>query len=170
AASWVRVMSCAEIARQMQANFDFLTSPLRNLPERHRSLRALFDQSWRLLSPLEQGVLMRLSVFRGGWRLEEAATVTGATLALLLGLVDKSLVRANGENRFDLHELVRQYAAEQLVASGEEELMRQRHYAAYLHLTRTVDGHLRRSEAASWFPRLEAEWDNVRAALQWAID
>ena len=119
AASWVRVMPCADIARQMQANFDFLTTGLRNLPARHRSLRALFDQSWRLLSPLEQGVLMRLSVFQGGWLLEEAAPVTGATLALLLGLVDKSLVRISGQQRFDLHELVRQYAAEQLVASGE---------------------------------------------------
>jgi predicted ATPase len=86
---------------------------LRNLPERHRSMCALFEQSWRLLSPLEQGVLMRLSVFRGGWRLEEAAPVTGATLSLLLDLVDKSLVRTDGQNRFDLHDLVRQYAAEQ---------------------------------------------------------
>ena len=83
AASWVRVMPCAEIARQIGADFDFLTTGLRNLPERHRSMRALFDQSWRLLSPVEQGVLMRLSVFRGGWQLEEAAPVTGATLALL---------------------------------------------------------------------------------------
>lgn len=170
ASSWVRVMPCDEIVRQMQANFDFLTTGLRNLPERHRSLRALFDQSWRLLSPLEQGVLMRLSVFAGGWLLEEAAAVTGATLPLLLGLVDKSLVRVNGQNRFDLHELVRQYAAEQLVASGEVDLIRQRHYTAYLHFFRTADGHLRGIEAATWFTRLEAEQDNLRTVLQWTLD
>jgi predicted ATPase len=170
AASWVRVMSCGEIARQIAYNSAFLTTSLRNLPERHRSLRNLFDQSWRLLSPLEQGVLMRLSVFAGGWLLEEAATVTGATLALLLDLVDKSLVRVNGQNRFDLHELVRQYAAEQLVAGGEYDLIRQRHYAAYLHLFRTADSHLRGAEAATWFARAEAEQDNLRSALQWMLD
>jgi predicted ATPase/DNA-binding SARP family transcriptional activator len=170
AASWVRVMSCAEIARQIGANFDFLTSPLRNLPVRHRSLRALFDQSWRLLSPLEQGVLMRLSVFRGGWLVDEAAPVTGATLALLLGLVDKSLVRASDQERFDLHELVRQYAAEQLVASVEADLIRHRHYAAYLHLFRIGDSHLRGPAAVPWFARLALEQDNLRTALQWSLD
>ena len=168
AASWARVMPCAEIARQIGGNFDFLTTGLRNLPERHRSMRALFDQSWRLLSPVEQGVLMRLSVFRGGWQLEEAAPVTGATLALLLGLVDKSLVHTDGQHRFDLHELVRQYAAEQLAASGEDDLIRQRHFATYLRLFRTADSHLRGPEAATWFARMEAEQDNLRAAL--AVD
>lgn len=170
AASWVRVMPCAEIARRIQHDFDFLTTPLRNLPERHRSLRALFDQSWRLLSPLEQDVLMRLSVFRGGCQLAEASAVTGASLALLLGLVDKSLVRANGQQRFDLHELVRQYAAEQLVGSGEGDQIRQRHYAAYLHFFRTGDSQIRSPQAASWIPRLEAELDNLRSALQWTFD
>ena len=167
AASWVRVVPCAEIARQILADGDFLTTGLRNVPQRHRSIRALFEQSWQLLSPVEQGVMMRLSVFRGGWRLEEAAPVTGATLALLLGLVDKSLVRTDGQQRFDLHELMRQYAAEHLAASGEIDLIRRRHYAAYLHLFRTADSHLRGSEAAPWFARLELEQDNLRAAFQW---
>ena len=170
AASWVRVVPCAEIARQIGGNFDFLTTGLRNLPERHRSMRALFEQSWRLLSPVEQGVLMRLSVFRGGWKLEEAAPVTGATLALLLGLVDKSLVHTAGQHRFDLHELVRQYAAEQLVASGEDDMIRKRHYTAYLHLFRTADSHLRGPEAAPWFAGLEVEQDNLRAALEWTLE
>ena len=169
AASWVRVMSCAEIARQIAQNIDIFTTTLRNLPERHRSLHSLFDQSWRLLSPVEQGVLRRVSVFRGGWTLDEAVQVAGATFALLVGLVDKSLVRSNGEGRFDLHELVRQYAAEQLVASGEVDLIHQRHYAAYLQLFRTGDSYLRGPEAATWFARLEPEQDNLRAALQWAL-
>ncbi len=170
AASWVRVMPCAEIARQIQANFDFLTTEVRNLPPRHRSLRALFDQSWCLLTPLEQEVLMRLSVFAGGWMPDEAATVTGATLALLLGLVDKSLVRAAEHGRFDLHELVRQYATAQLAARGEAELLHQRHYTAYLQFLRTADSHLRKPEAATWMARLQPELDNLRAALQWALD
>jgi len=85
-------------------------------------------------------------------------------------LVDKSLVRANGQQRFDLHELVRQYAAEQLATSGEGDLVRQRHYAAYLHLFRTGDSHLRGAETKTWFARLAPEGANLRAALQWTID
>jgi predicted ATPase/DNA-binding SARP family transcriptional activator len=170
AASWMRVMPCTDIALQIVKNLDFLTTRVRNLPERHRSIRALFDGSWRLLSAIEQGVLRRVSVFAGGWTLEEATAVAGATLALLLDLVDKSLVRAKGQNRFELHELVRQYALEQLAVSGESGLVRQRHYATYLQLFRTADSHLRRPEAATWLARLEPEQDNVRAALQWALD
>ena len=170
AASWVRVMPCEAIVHQIQTNFDFLSTHLRNLPERHRSMRALFDHSWRLLSSQEQRVFMGMSVFRGGWVLEEAAIVTDATLTILLGLVDKSLVHVNEQNRFDMHELVRQYAAERLAASGEASLIRQRHYAAYLQLFRTADGHLRRPEAPTWFTRLAAEQDNLHAALQWSLD
>lgn len=170
AASWVRVMSCAHILHQIGEDIDFLTSSLRNLPERQRSIRALFDHSWRLLAPLEQEILMRLSVFRSGWRGEAAAEVAGATLQLLAGLVDKSLVRMVGENRFGLHFLVRQYAAERLEASGEKEATRQRHCAAYLQLFRVGDSHLRGADAEAWLARLEAENDNLRAAVQWSLD
>ena len=170
AASWVRFMPCTEIARQLTQKSHIFTTTLRNVPERHRSLRSLFDQSWRLLSPAEQSVLRCVSVFRGGWTLDEAVTVAGATLPVLMGLVDKSLVRTNGQGRFDLHELVRQYAAEQLVANGEVDLIRQRHHAAYLQLFRTGDSHLRGPDAATWFARLEVEQDNLRTAFQWALD
>lgn len=170
AASWVRVMACAAIARQMTANLDLLTSELRNLPERHRSIRALFDGSWRLLTESEQTLLRRLSLFRGGWTLDEAAEMADATLVLLLGLVNKSLVSMRGQHRFDLHELVRQYAAEQLKGSGEEGLMRQRHYATYLQLYRTGEGQLYGPEVDAWLERLQPEQDNLRAALQWCFD
>jgi predicted ATPase len=169
AASWVRVMPCAEIARQLAQNLQILTTTLHNVTERHRSFRALFDQSWRLLSLFEQSLLRRVSVFRGGWTPDEGAQVAGATLPDLVGLVDKSLVRTNGQGRFDLHELVRQYAAEQLAASGEVDHIRQRHHGAYLQLFRTGDSHLRGPEAATWIERLAAEQDNLRAALHWAL-
>ncbi|MBI3960158.1 MAG: tetratricopeptide repeat protein [Chloroflexi bacterium] len=169
AASWVRVMPCAAIAQQIAHNLDFLTTGLRNLPERHRSLRGLFDQSWRLLSPDEQRVLRRVSLFRGGWALDEARAVAEATLPLLVGLVDKSLVRADPHGRFDMHELVRQYAAEQLQASGEGDLLRQRHFTAYLQLACAADARLRGPSAALWYARIDAERDNIRAAWEWAL-
>jgi predicted ATPase/DNA-binding SARP family transcriptional activator len=170
AASWVRVMPCAEIARQLAQRFDMLSTSVRNIPERHRSIRALFDQSWSLLAPPEQQVLMRLSVFQGGFTLDEAVPITGATFDLLLALVDQSLVRSTGATRYDLHELVRQYAAEQLAASGEMETIRQRHFRAYLALARTADSQLRGPAAIAWFDRLEVEQGNLREALRWASD
>jgi len=169
AASWVRLMPCAAIARQIAADLDFLTTGLRNLPERHRSLRAVFDHSWHLLSPDEQRVLRRVSLFRGGWTLDEAIAVAEATLPLLAGLVDKSLLRVDAQSRFGMHELVRQYAAEQLAASGEGEPLGQRHFAVYWQLARTADEHLRGPSAAVWYARLDAELDNLRAAWEWAL-
>ena len=169
AASWVRVMPCAEILRHSKNNLDFLISRSRNQPERQRSIRTLFDHSWRLLTPAEQAVFMRLSVFQGGWLLDEALTVADATPTLLLGLVDKSLVRLNPQQRFEMHELVRQYASEQLATQGETTLICQRHFAAYLALARHADGKLRGSEASTWFAQLDDEQANLNAALQWAL-
>jgi predicted ATPase/DNA-binding SARP family transcriptional activator len=170
AASWVRVMPCEEIARQIIRNPDLLTASTRDWPDRHRSLRSLFDQSWRLLSPSEQSALRRVSVFQGGWTAQEAEAIAGASLPILLSLVDKSLVCADGQGRFSLHELVRQYASEQLHASGEGDRIRQRHFTVYLELCHTGDHKVRGPAAGVWFARLEAEQDNLRASWQWALD
>ncbi|MEZ4731570.1 MAG: BTAD domain-containing putative transcriptional regulator [Caldilineaceae bacterium] len=169
AASWVRVMPCTAIAHQIASSLDFLASGLRNTPERHRSLRALFDHSWRLLSSAEQQVLQRVSLFRGGWLLDEAVAIAEATLPLLAALVDKSLVRADAQGRFEMHELLRQYAVERLDDSGEGERIRRRHFVTYLQLARTADAQLRGAAAATWYRRLDAELDNLRAAWEWAL-
>lgn len=169
AASWTRVMSCQAIARLLKTNLDILSTDIRNLAERHRSLRKLMEQSWRLLSEQEQIILRRVSAFRSGWMLEEAIPVAEATLPLLVNLVDKSLVRSNQNGRFDLHPLVRQYAAEQLDVSAEAEMIRQRHFVAYLQLVRRSDRQLRGGEAAGWYEKLDLELDNIRAAWEWAL-
>ena len=83
AASWLRAMTCEQIAARMGESVNFLTTPLRNIPERHRSLGTVFEQSWRLLSAGEQASLMRLSVFRGGFDAESAEQVAEATLPML---------------------------------------------------------------------------------------
>ena len=132
AATWLRVMSCQQIAEQFGASFDFLTTPLRNVAERHRSLRIVFEQSWRLLTPAEQDTLMQLSVFRGDFDLNAAQQVAGAALLILAGLADKSLIRVNGKGRYDLHELLRQYAEQKRVAAGAARAARTAHSAYYL--------------------------------------
>ena len=81
AASWTAMLSCDEIAREIQSNLDFLESSMPDLPQRHRSLRAVFDQSWRLLSEDEQQTVQKLAIFRGGFTREAAASVAGVCAA-----------------------------------------------------------------------------------------
>ncbi len=169
AASWVRLMACEEIFQRITQDFEVLQTPVRNIHERHRSVRVLLEQSWSMLESSELAVLMRLSVFQSGFRMDEASHVTGANLPIMLALVDKSLVHSNGAGRYDLHELVRQYAAEQLAANGEDNVCRQHHFMAYLGMARTADRHLRGPQAVEWFDRLDNEQSNLRAAMQWAL-
>jgi predicted ATPase len=170
AAGWAPFMSCAQIAEHIRHDLDFLTADTRNIPESHRSLRAVFDHSWRLLSAAEQAVLMRLSVFRGGWSAEEAELVAGATLPRLRLLVEKSLVRIAGDGRYDLHSLTRQYAADALRAAGEDRQARQQHLLAYLALAERLDLQHPGQEASARYARLDREPDNFRAALAWALE
>ncbi len=173
AASWLHVMSCQQIAARMASNLDFLTTPLRNIPVRHRSLRVLFQQSWSLLSADEQAVLMRLSVFHGGFDLEAAAEVADATLNILAGLADKSLLRMDvtgSTGRYDLHELLRQYAKEKLVEAGEINSTTQQHLTYFMKLAEAGEAHAYGREQVEWFDRQETEMDNLRAALAWSLN
>ncbi len=170
AAAWVRTLSCDEIARQIEHGLDFLSVTTRDLPTRHRSMRAVFDHSWKVLPEEEKQVLARLSVFRGGFRREAAEEIAGTTLSMLSALVAKSLVRRNGENRYDLHELVRQFAAENLSKNNDEQIATQnRHSNYYLTSFGRADGRMhspaQREALAEW----AVEMDNIRVAWNWAV-
>jgi predicted ATPase len=99
----VRAISCREIAREIERNLDFLATTLRDLPERHRSLRAVFDHSWNRLNGEEQRIFRNLSVFRGGFQREAAEAVAEASLLVLSALMDKSLLRRNPSGRYEVH-------------------------------------------------------------------
>jgi predicted ATPase len=170
AASWVSMLSCAEIAEEIEQNIDFLATSMRDVPERHRSLRAAFDQSWRLLSGEQQDVLARLSVLRGDYGREAAVAVAGADLRLLSELVSKSLVRRSGFGRFELHELLRQYAAERLAASpGDERDAHERHARHYAAMLMERQAALLGPELAIARDELRGELDNLRAAAEWIL-
>ncbi len=172
AASWTRALSCAEIAVEVQHNLDFLSSSLRNVPERHRSMQAAFAQSWQLLSGEERDVFKRLSVFRGGFEAQAARAVAGASLSVLSSLLDKSLLRREANGRYAMHELLRQYAGENLAHSsrGDVANVRSRHCTYYLAFlaerNAEISGGLQLEAAAE----IAAEFDNVRAAWQWAVE
>ena len=170
AAAWVRTLTCAEIAAELERSLDLLSTSARDVPARHRSMQAVFDHSWKLLSDDEQRALARLSVFRGGFDREAAEQVAGAPLRMLSLLVTKSLVRRTGAGRYDLHELIRQYAAARLEAEASSiAAARRQHYAFYLGLAEAALPHLKGSGQLEWLRRLEEEHDNFRAALEWSL-
>jgi predicted ATPase/DNA-binding XRE family transcriptional regulator len=170
AAAWVRTLSCTEIAQEIERGLDFLHVSARDMPVRHRSMRAVFDHSWKLLTEEEQGVLLRLSVFRGGFTREAAEQVAEATLSVLSTLVTKSLIRRSGAGRYDLHELIRQFAAEQFAGRPKEQSATQaRHGRYYLTHFSRADGRLQSSAQREVLAELTDEMDNFRAAWDWAI-
>lgn len=170
AAAWVRVISCPEILAEIERSFDFLTATAWDMPARHRSLRAAFDHSWRLLSPEEQAALKQLSVLRGGFQRQAAEQVAGASLPLLSALVDKSLLRPTRAGRYDLHELIRQYAATCLAENPlEQDSARDRHADFYLERVRAREPALKSQRQKEVLAELSADIDNIRAAWEWAV-
>ena len=137
AAAWLPSLACTEIADELERSLDILRSTARDLPARHRSMRAVFDESWGLLSPAEQRVLGALSVFRGSFTRAAAQAVAGADLEMLFALIAKSLLRRTADDRFNLHDLVQQYAAAQLrQIDAADTAVHERHACYYLGLWR----------------------------------
>ncbi len=170
AASWVRVLSCAEIIQEIERSLDFLQAGTRNVPVRHRSIEAVFDHSWQLLSNSEQQVLTRLSVFQGGFTREAAEQVAGADLATLSALVDKSLLQRAAASRFALHELVRQFAASRLHKTKEvEQETRNFHAVYYLTLLQNYEAQLQSHQQKAAIVTLTADIDNIRLAWEQGV-
>ena len=167
ASNWLRVLSVEEVASEIRSSLDFLAADQPDLPERHRSLKAVFDSSWVLLTADQQLALAKLSLLRGGFTLKSAARVANATPSVLLGLVGKSLIARDGA-RFVIHEAVRQYADQRLEPYDRE--------GALLALSllsrdwaRAVAVHDPARPAAVSIQNLELEFENVRIALDWSL-
>ena len=187
AAARVNVLSVEEIAQGLGDRFRLLTGGRRTAVPRQQTLQALIDWSWDLLGEADQRLLRRLSVFAGGWTLEAAATVAsdrtpdgalpGAaarldTLDGLGRLVDRSLlvVAHAGATRYGMLETIRQYSSDRLVASGEAVELRARHLARFHRLVLDAATGLMGPDMVAWLDRLDAEIDNLRAALDWAFE
>jgi predicted ATPase/DNA-binding XRE family transcriptional regulator len=169
AAAWVRTLSCEEIAHEIEQGLDFLQATARDLPARHRSMRAVFNHTWKLLSEEEQSILCRLSVFQGGFSRKAAEQVAGATLSILSSLVTKSIIRRGSNDRYDLHEVIRQYAHEQLINSNILGETSDRHFEFFLALAETLHSKSIGIEQLEWLTLLDENLDNLRAALEWSL-
>jgi len=168
AATWLRVIPPAEIVRQI--NLKFLSTTARNVPERHRNMEAVFDYSWRLLSPDEVRALMRLSVFKGHFDRAAAAEVAGAILPVLASLVEKSLIRLVDDHYYDMHDLMRQFAFAKLAEVDRAVATRDAHLNYYVQFTSDPDSRVHGQKQTEWLDRLEQEHDNLRTAIGWALD
>lgn len=171
AAAWSPLLSCTEIAQEVATSIDFLTTTMRDMPERHRSLRATFNHSWQLLADVEQDALCALAVFHGGFDRAAAAHVAGASLPLLASLASKSLIRRSENGRYDLHEVIRQYALLYLQEDQARCLaIRDRHCEFFLQLVASQEKALKSAAQQEALGKLLQDADNIRAAWLWGIE
>lgn len=168
AAGWLKTLQPADIAQEIQRGIDILATRSRNLSERHQSIRSVFNQSWQLMLDEERDVYKRLAVFRGGFTREAAEVVAGASLHTLAGLVDKSLVRLSAAGRYDIHELLRQYGAEQMDTAGETAAVQQRYIEYYLGLLHTLEPDIKAHRQVEALDMIKADFENIRHAWQLA--
>lgn len=171
AAARLRTLSCEEIASEIEHSLSFLATTLRNVPERHRDLYAVFDPCWNRLSQAQREVFTRLSVFRGGFEREAAGPVAGASLPMLEALVDKSLLRVTPTGRYEMHELVRQYAEARLAEAdpGEIDGVRDRHCTYYAALLREREPDLKGAAMLRALAEIRPEMDNIRVMWRRAV-
>ncbi len=178
AAASLRTMSVDQLAHRLDDRFRLLTSGSRTALPRHRTLRAVVDWSWELLTESERTVLRRLSVFSGGAGLEAAERVCAGdgvereqVFELLTSLAEKSLLLTAGDAapRYRMIGTIREYAGHRLAEAGETEAARHAHLACFTELAETAEPHLRRAEQLEWLATLEAEHDNIAAAMRGAL-
>jgi predicted ATPase len=171
AASWVRMLPCETIAAEIEHGLDILETSVKNIVPRHQNLRATLDPTWNRLPKIERTVYKKLSVFRGGFTREAAEAVVGASLRTLSALLDKSLIRVDADGRFDMHELLRQYAEEQLAQDeAEVQQVRNAHAAYFTELMKRCEPDLNSRRQQEIIRELDSELDNIRAAWRWAVD
>jgi hypothetical protein len=178
AAARLRTMSLDQLANRLDDRFRLLTGGSRTALPRHRTLRAMVDWSWELLSDAERTVLRRLSVFAGGASLEAAERVCAGdavqpdeVLELLTALTEKSLLVAEGDGapRYRMLGTIKEYAAQRLAEAGESDLARRAHLAWFTELAETADPRLRSAEQLTWLAVLGAEHDNLSSAMRGAV-
>lgn len=171
AATWIHTLPCLEIEHKIRTGLDILESPLGDIPERQRNMRAVFNHSWELLSSREQVLLRRLAVFRGSFSRQAAQLIAGADMHTLTGLVDHSLVRRTAHGRYDMHDLLRQYCADKLSQQPAEKLEINNLHCSYftprLAQWHVALGGVLQGQALS---EMEAELENLQASWEWAVN
>jgi predicted ATPase/DNA-binding CsgD family transcriptional regulator/transcriptional regulator with XRE-family HTH domain len=171
AAGWTKILPTDEIASEIQRSLDFLSTSLRDVPQRHQSITAVFEQTWERLTDEERRVFSALSVFSGGFGREAAEAVAGVSMRVLSDLVDKSLLTRGPNGRYQIHELLRQYAQTRPETTSDETLrIHDLHTAYYLRFLDKRNSDLNGGRQREASLEIEDEIDNIRAAWSWAVE
>ncbi len=168
AASWLNALTVEDVVTEISRGIDVLRS---STPDRHRSIRVVFESSWELLPDSEREILRRLSVFRGGFKRDAAMVVAGASLFSLGGLVDKSFLSLTNGGRYEQHPLVLEFARERLAENlAEQADAVEKHGLYYLSFLQEHAPELSSSNIKQARRPLDAELPNILAAWEWAFD
>ena len=172
AAAWIDTLSVGEIASEIERNIDLLGTENRDVPDRQRSVRVVIEASWNQVDASAHDLLKRLSVFRGGFTLAAAQEAAGASLRGLSRLVEKALLRRDPDKgRYSIHELLRQYAEEQLALSADEEKSANEDHAKYFaDFMKTRGEHLHDNRSKAALLEIGADIDNIRVAWKYWVD
>jgi DNA-binding SARP family transcriptional activator len=170
ATAWLEMLSLAEIVKEIRKGLSFFETAIRDIPERQHSLYAVFDYSWQTLNEKEREQFSQLTIFRGGFTREAAEKVVGISLRQLVGFVNRSLINRTPEDRFEIHELLRQYGFEKLQAN----LVSYQHlitrYAEYYgHKLRGWNVDLRSGKQRQAMAKISADFENIRYAWEIAV-
>ena len=172
AAARVNILQVDEILHQLEKSFQVLANQSRTTSPRHQTLQASMDWSWGLLEELERVFLRQLSIFAGGWTLDAAQAVCdGNVLDLTSALVNKSLIvvhQTDRGTRYGFHEIVREYALQKLIESGDQNMLHTWHLGYFMGLAEKAEVELRGPSLVDWMDRLNDERNNLRIALHWA--
>jgi predicted ATPase/DNA-binding CsgD family transcriptional regulator len=168
AAGWISTLSCEEIADEIEASIDILQGELRDVPARQKSIRAVFEYSWVSLSGEERKVLMKSSVFTGGFTRRASVYVCGASTRILSNLVRKSLIWRAENGLYEMHDLIRQFVEEKLVLSGRFEEVRNLHAEYYADMLKQLETDLKGNDQVSALYKIGLNLSNIRTAWDWA--
>ncbi|MEM7028551.1 MAG: BTAD domain-containing putative transcriptional regulator [Chloroflexota bacterium] len=170
AASWIELLSPDDILTEIEETRDFLALELDDLPPRQRSLRAIFDYSWKHLTNAEQTIFSQVCLFQGGFTRQACQAVTRTTLTTILRLVNKSFLQKVGKDRFQIHESLRWYGQNKLIQSPilHEETQRQ-HADYFLAFLRTRGNEVKGQRQKQALREMEIDWNNIRSAWDYAL-
>ncbi|HSB67395.1 MAG TPA: tetratricopeptide repeat protein [Anaerolineales bacterium] len=170
AGSWARTRSFAQIEAGIKSDLEFLTSKMHDIPERHRSIQATFEFSWKILSEEEKRVFSILSIFRGGFNARAAETIAATDHSIIDSLVSKSLLMLGDADRYDFHELLRRFSELKLNDGEKPRHYRDLHLSYFLNLAERSLSEKKLEQPADPSRSIEKDMDNFRAALQTALE
>jgi non-specific serine/threonine protein kinase len=169
--AWLEMLSVKEIAAELAQSMDILSDEVGELPARQQSIRVVMDYAWQMMTEAEQAVFMKLAVFKGGFTREAAQAVANANLRTLMSLVTKSLIRRDIDSgRYEIHELLRQYAYEKLKAAGDIDIAHEQHAVYFSGFVAQQLPLLKGGAQAKSLADIDCDYDNCHAAWLWSVE